>query len=78
MRRLSVGIAFVCLTVGTLCFGIFFVQAAWFVIQMPSVDEALVQIGSIQRWGWYFLSLCVAGSAILFLAGPGRAAKRRK
>lgn len=78
MRRLSVGVAFVCLTLGTLCFGIFFVQAAGIVIHMPSVDEALAQIGIIQRWGWYCLSLYVAGSAILFLAGTGRAAQQRE
>ncbi len=78
MRRLSVGVAFVCLTVGTLCFGIFFVQAAGIVIHMPSVDEALAQIRSIQSWGWYFLSLYVAGFALLFLAGTRPANERRK
>jgi hypothetical protein len=66
--RLSVWIAAACLTVGTVCFGIFFVQAAYFVIHMPSVDKCLAQVGSIQRWGWYFLGLYVAGFVILFLA----------
>ena len=77
MRRMSVGIALVCLTMGTLCFGVFFVQAAWFVIHMPGVDEGLAQIRSVQSWGWCFLGLYVAGSTILFLAGTGRAAQPR-
>ena len=68
MRRLSTWIAAACLTVGTVCFGVFFVQAAWFVIHMPSVDEGLAKVGSIQRWGWCSLGLYVAGFVILFLA----------
>jgi hypothetical protein len=68
VRRLFVGIAATCLTVGTVCFGIFFVQAAWFVIHMPSLKEALAQAGSIQRWGRYFLGFYVAGFVILLLA----------
>ena len=68
MRRISVGIALVCLTVGTLCFGVFFVQAAWFVMHMTSVDEGLAQIRSVQNWGWCFIGLYGAAFAVLFLA----------
>ena len=41
----------------TVCFGVFFVKAAWVVIQMPGVDEGLAQVGSIQWWGMSLLLL---------------------
>jgi hypothetical protein len=67
VRRLPVGIAAACLIAGSVCFGIFLAQTVRFIIHMPSVDVCLAQVGSIQRWGWYFLGLYVAGFAILFL-----------
>jgi hypothetical protein len=84
MRRILVGIAAACLTVGTVCFGAFFVQVARFMIDMPGLDmeKDLGKAAPIQRWGWYFFGLYVAGFVILFLlpdrggtssAGPGAA-----
>ena len=67
MRQFSVRIALACFIVGTVCFGVFFVQVACIVIHMPSVDKVLAQAGSIQKWGWYFFGLYVAGFLILFL-----------
>ena len=67
MRQISVTIAAACFIVGTVGFGVFFVQVACIVINMPSLDNFLAQAGPIQKWGWYSFVLYVAGFLILFL-----------
>jgi hypothetical protein len=70
MRRVLFGIPFACFLAGTACFLGFFVKVARFVIGMPEVDKGLAQVAPIQRWGWSFFGLCLAGFVILFLL-PG-------
>jgi hypothetical protein len=59
-------------------FGVFFVKAAWVVIQMPGVDEGPAQVGSIQWWGWTASGLYVAGFVILSLVSETAGRRTRR
>ena len=76
MRQILVYTAAACFTLGTICFGVFFVQVGRIVIDMPSVDVGLPLVAAIQAWGWRFVGLYVAGTVLLlFVREPRKPSK---
>lgn len=74
MRRALLGISLACFVSGTACFGVFLLQVARIMAKMPShdIDQLMPQVVPVQRWGWYFLGLCIGGFVLLsFVRDPG-------